>query len=207
MRKFLDSASVSLRLSLWQRLREAYEAIEYPPKVLSCYLRSIETLTGKFSTSTYQECSDADRHVELIRCFRIVDEITVKIIQIIRDNEDAFACLTYEHMQSSMSAVSCLLRILSSANCLQDLIRVGQLSIPRYADGFPPSTFANITNRLNDVQARLWILQYYLFKEGISQTLEKFEFRPTSTSYSCAMFIMPLEFGLVATQRDASFLG
>jgi hypothetical protein len=175
MRKFLDSASVSLRLSLWQRLREAYEAIEYPPKVLSCYLRSIETLTGKFSTSTYQECSDADRHVELIRCFRIVDEIAVKVLQIIRDDKDAFACLTYEHMQSSMSAVSCLLRILSSANSLQDLIRVGQLSIPRYAEGFPPSTFANIANRLNDIQARLWILQYYLFKEGISQTLEKFE--------------------------------
>ncbi|KAF2445027.1 hypothetical protein P171DRAFT_387720 [Karstenula rhodostoma CBS 690.94] len=175
MRKFLDSASVSLRLSLWQRLREAYEAIEYPPKVLSCYLRSIETLTGKFSTSTYQESSDADRHVELIRCFRIVDEIAVKVLHIIKDEKDAFACLTYEHMQSSMSAISQLLRILSAANSLQDLIRVGQHSIPRYAEGFPPSTFANITNRLNDVQVRLWILQYYLFREGISQTLDKFE--------------------------------
>ncbi|KAJ4350227.1 Histone transcription regulator 3 [Didymosphaeria variabile] len=175
MRKFLDSASVSLRLSLWQRLREAYEAIEYPPKVLSCYLRSIETLTGKFSISTYQECSDADRHVELIRCFRIVDEIVVKVLQIIRDEKDALACLTYEHMQSSMSAISQLLRILSAANCLQDSIRVGQLSVPRYMDGFPPSTFTNLTNRLNDVQVRLWILQYYLFREGISQTPNKFE--------------------------------
>ncbi|KAL5456491.1 hypothetical protein PMIN06_003846 [Paraphaeosphaeria minitans] len=174
MRKFLDSASVSLRLSLWQRLREAYEAIEYPPKVLSCYLRSIETLTGKFSTSTYQESSDADRHVELIRCFRIVDDIVVKILQIIRDEKDPFACLTYEHMQSSMSAISQMLRILSAANSLQDLIRVGQQSIPRYAEGFPLSTFANITTRLNDGQVRLWILQYYLFREGIAQTPNKF---------------------------------
>lgn len=175
MRKFLDSASVSLRLSLWQRLREAYEGIEYPPKVLSCYLRSIETLTGKFSTSTYQESSDADRHVELVRCFRIVDEIVTKILQIIRDEKDAFACLTYEHMQSSMSAITQLLRILAAANSLQDSIRVGHLAAPRYAEGLPASTFTNITNRLNDVQVRLWILQYYLFREGISQTQEKFE--------------------------------
>ena len=174
MRKFLDSAAVHLRLSLWQRLREAYEGIEYAPKVLSCYLRSIETLTGEFGTSTYRDASDPDRHVKLVRCFRLVDEIVVKVLSIIRNEKDAFACLTYEHMQSSMSAVSQLLRILSASNCLQDMIRVGQYTAPRI-EGLPSSTFNNMTNRLNDVQVRLWILQYHLFKEGMAQTPESFE--------------------------------
>lgn len=174
MKKFLDSASVNLRLSLWQRLREAYEAIEYPPKILSCYLRSIETLTGEFATSTYQESSEPDRYVKLMRCFRIVDEIVVKLLPIIRNEKDAFACLTYEHMQSSMSAISQLLRILSASNFIQDTIHVGQFSAPRI-EGLPPSTFGNMTNRLSDIQVRLWILQYYLLREGISQTPEYFE--------------------------------
>ncbi|KAK3203529.1 hypothetical protein GRF29_112g1517685, partial [Pseudopithomyces chartarum] len=174
MRKFLDSAAIHLRLSLWQRLREAYEGIEYPPKVLSCYLRSIETLTGEFSTSTYQEASGSDRHVKLVRCFRLVDEIVVKVLSIIRNEKDAFACITYDHMQSSMSAISQLLRILSASNCLQDMIRVGQFSAPRI-EGSPSSTFSNMTNRLNDMQVRLWILQYHLFKDGIAQTPESFE--------------------------------
>lgn len=173
MRRFLDSASVNLRLSLWQRLREAYEAIEYPPKVLSCYLRSIETLVGEFKTSTYQECSTPERHVKLISRLRIVDEVVVKILQTIRDEKDAFGCLSYDHMQSSMSAISQLLRIMSALNILHDMIRVGQLPVPR-VEGLPSSTFMNMTNRLNDMQLRLWMLQYYLLKEGITQTPQEF---------------------------------
>ena len=182
MRKFLDSAAVHLRLSLWQRLREAYEAIEYAPKVLACYLRSIETLTGEFSTSTYQESSDSDRHVKLMNCLRLVDDIVVKVLQIIRDEKDPLSCLTYELMQSSMTVISQLLRILSAWNCFQDMIRVGQFSAPR-VEGLPPSTFANITNRLNDMQVRLWMLQYYLFREGIAQTPENFEI-PTDEQFT-----------------------
>ncbi|KAJ4305465.1 Histone transcription regulator 3 [Kalmusia sp. IMI 367209] len=173
MRKFLDSASVSLRLSLWQRLREAYEAIEYPPKVLSCYLRSIETMIGKVNTSTYQETPTPERHVDLAQILRIVDEVVVNVLQIIRNEKDAFACLSYEHMQSSMSAISQLLRVMSASNFLQDMIRVGQLSAPRI-EAFPPATFVNITSRLNDIQVRLWILQYHLLKEGIAQTSKDF---------------------------------
>lgn len=182
MRKFLDSAAVHLRLSLWQRLREAYEVIEYAPKVLVCYLRSIETLTSEFTTSTYQESSDSDRHVKLTNSLRFVDDIVVKVLQIIRDEDDALSCLTYELMQTSMSAISQLLRILSASNCLQDMVRVGQFSAPRI-EGLPPSTFTNITNRLNDIQVRLWILQYHLFKEGIAQTPESFEI-PTDEQFT-----------------------
>ena len=173
MRKFLDSASVNLRLSLWQRLREAYEAIDYPPKVLSCYLRSIETLVGEFRTSTYQECSTAERHTKLINRIRIVDEVVTKVLQIVRNEKDPFECLSYDHLQSSMSAISQLLRVMSAANFLQDMIRIGQVSVPR-VEGLPAGTSMNMMNRLNDMQLRLWMLQYYLLKEGASQNAKDF---------------------------------
>ncbi|PVI07394.1 transcriptional corepressor of histone-like protein genes [Periconia macrospinosa] len=173
MRKFLDSASVNLRLSLWQRLREAYEGIEYPPKVLSCYLRSIETLVGEFKTASYKECALLDRITKLISRLRIIDEIVVKILQVIKNEEQSFACLTYEHMQSSMSAIFHLLRIMSGVNFVQDSIRAGQLNPPRI-EGLPSSTFTNMINRLNDTQVRLWMLQYHLLKEGMSQNRDGF---------------------------------
>ncbi|CAI6340248.1 unnamed protein product [Periconia digitata] len=173
MRKFLDSASVSLRLSLWQRLREAYEAIEYSPKVLSCYLRSIETLVGEFKTLSYQECAPLDRHTKLISRLRIVDEIVLKILQIVKNEQDAFACLTYEHMQSSMSAIFYLLRIVSAVNFVQDILRLGQLNPPRI-EGLSPATFPNMINRLNDMQMRFWMLQYHLLKEGMYQNPNDF---------------------------------
>jgi hypothetical protein len=173
MRKFLDSASVNLRLSLWQRLREAYETIEYPPKVLSCYLRSIETLVCEFSTSVYRECSTPERHVKLVSRVRIVDEVVAKVLQIIRSEPNAFECLSYEHVQTSMSAISQLLCIMSAVNFLQDMICIGRVPVPR-SEGLPAGTSMTMINRLNDMQLRLWMLQYYLLKEGTSQNSRQF---------------------------------
>lgn len=173
MRKFLDSASVNLRLSLWQRLREAYEGIDYPPKVLSCYLRSMETLTGEFNTPSYQDCTSSERYTKLMSRLRIIDELVVKVLQVIKNEQQAFACLTYEHMQSSMSAVFHLLRIMSGVNFVQDIVRAGQLTQPRI-EGLPSATFPNMISRLNDMQVRLWMLQYHLLKEGMSQTPRNF---------------------------------
>jgi tetratricopeptide (TPR) repeat protein len=173
MRKFLDSANVNVRLSLWQRLREAYDAIEYPPKVLSCYLRSIEAFVDDFESNNFQELSLAERQVKLLTRFRVIDEMVVKILQIMRGETTAFDCLSYEHVQSSMSAVAKLLHILSAANMFRDLIRIGKTPIPRI-EGLPGQAFVNMSTRLDDIQLRLWTLQYYLLREGLSQDTAQF---------------------------------
>ena len=173
MRKFLDSANVNVRLSLWQRLREAYDAIEYPPKVLSCYLRSIEAFVDDLETTSFQELSLAERQTKLLTRFRVIDEMVVKILQIMRGESSAFDCLSYEHVQSSMSAVAKLLHVMSAANMFRDLIRIGKTPIPRI-EGLPGQAFVNMSARLDDIQLRLWTLQYYLLREGISQNAESF---------------------------------
>jgi hypothetical protein len=173
MRKFLDAASVSLRLSLWQRLREAYEGIDYVPGVVTCYLRSIETLIGEFKATTYQEGSEPERQVKLLSRLRIIDEVLVKVLQIVKNDKQSFEYLSYEHLQSSMTTLAELLRIMSAGNMLEDMLRVGQLAIPRF-EGFPASAFVNISGKLHDMQLRAWMLQYYLLKEGITQNREAF---------------------------------
>jgi tetratricopeptide (TPR) repeat protein len=177
MRKFLDSANVNVRLSLWQRLREAYDAIEYPPKVLSCYLKSIEAFVDDFKTTSFQELSLAERQVKLLTRFRVIDEMVVKVLQTMRGEPTAFDCLSYEHVQSSMSAIARLLHILSAANMFRDLIRIGKTPIPRI-EALPSQAFVNMSTRLDDIQLRLWTLQYYLLREGISQNPQEF---PTSS--------------------------
>ncbi|KAF2633972.1 transcriptional corepressor of histone-like protein genes [Macroventuria anomochaeta] len=173
MRKFLDSANVNVRLSLWQRLREAYDAIDYPPKVLSCYLWSIKAFVDDFETTSFQELSLVERQIKLLTRFRVIDEMVVKIVQIMRGETTAFDCLSYEHVQSSMAAIAKLLHILSAANMFRDLIRIGKIPIPRI-EGLPAQAFINMSTRLDDIQMRLWTLQYYLLREGLSQNPEGF---------------------------------
>lgn len=173
MRKFLDSANVNVRLSLWQRLREAYDAIEYPPKVLSCYLRSIEAFVDDFESTTFQDLALAERQVKILTRFRVIDEMVVKVLQIMRGEPTAFDCLSYEHVQSSMSAIARLLHVLSAANMFRDLIRIGNTPMPRI-EGLPSQAFVNMSSRLDDIQMRLWTLQYYMLREGISQNITEF---------------------------------
>ncbi|KAF1836922.1 hypothetical protein BDW02DRAFT_544911 [Decorospora gaudefroyi] len=173
MRKFLDSANVNVRLSLWNRLRVAYEAIDFPSKVLSCFLRSIEALVTDFRSSNFQELSPLDRQHKLLTRYRVVDDMVVKILRIIRDDEKPFASLPYEHVQSSMSAIADLLHILSAANMLRDLIRINHIPMPR-VETQPTQTFINMMTRLDDIHLRLWMLQYHLLKDGLSQDLESF---------------------------------
>jgi tetratricopeptide (TPR) repeat protein len=173
MRKFLDSANVNVRLSLWNRLRVAYEAIDYPSKVLSCFLRSIEALVADLKSSNFQELPLADRQHKLLTRYRVIDDMVVKIIRVIRDDEAPFACLSYEHVQSSMSAIAELLHIISAADMLRDLIRVNHIPMPR-VESQPNAAFANMMSRLDDIHLRLWILQYHLLKDGMSQNSEAF---------------------------------
>ncbi|CBX91085.1 hypothetical protein IAQ61_002548 [Plenodomus lingam] len=173
MRKFLDSANVNVRLSLWHRLRVAYEAIDYPPKVVACYLRSIETLTNDCASSNFQDLSLPDRQTKLLTRFRVIDDMVVKILRIIRDEKSAFDCLAYEHVQSSMAIINELLRILSAADMFRDLVRVNQTPMPRI-EGLPAHTFVTMSARIDDIHLRLWILQYHLLREAISQDQKDF---------------------------------
>lgn len=173
MRKFLDGANVNVRLSLWHRLREAYEAIEYPPKVLSCFLRSIETLVADFKSTNFDDLSTPEQQIKIFTRFRVIDDMVVKVIRLIRDETSAFECLSYEHVQSSMSAIAELLHILSAANMFRDTVRVNHIPIPRL-EGLTNSTFMNMFIKLDDLHLRLWMLQYYLLREGISQNLQEF---------------------------------
>lgn len=183
MRKFLSSTEVTLVLSLWQRLREAYEAIEYPSKVLSCYLRTIETILGELKSPRSMGKTPAARQVNIIAKLRIIDEVLMKSLQLIKDEPSAFDSISYEQVQTSMQMIADLLRIFNGANILHDMVKVAQVAAPRY-EGFHHSTYNTIIGKLHDMQVRTWMLQYHLLKEGLSQcpdtftapSEEKFEF-------------------------------
>ncbi|KAH4165030.1 histone transcription regulator 3 [Parastagonospora nodorum] len=173
MRKFLDAANVNVRVSLWHRLREAYEAIEYSPKVLSCYLRIIETFVTDFKSTNFQELSDVERQVKLLTRFRVIDDLITKTLQIIKDDKSAFDCLSYEHVQSSMASIVQLLHILSAADMFRDMIRIGHVAMPR-VEALPAQAFVNMSTKLDDMHIRLWMVQYHLLKEALSQNAENF---------------------------------
>jgi len=173
MRKFLASGTVSLRLTLWQRLRLAYDVIQYPSKVLSCHLRSIELLIQEFDEPIYTQGTKERRGILLLRWLNMLDQFLVKIVDIHKNNADPFECIDDNQLRSAMTALASLSRLLHTFNIYEDQVRVGQLPAPMF-EGRPKPSFMIVANKVYDMQIHCWIVQYHLLVEAINQDPEKF---------------------------------
>ncbi|KAJ5236653.1 hypothetical protein N7489_006744 [Penicillium chrysogenum] len=175
MAAFLDRGDATLRLFLWRRLQEAYQAIDYPPKVVSCYLRSIEVVMAELEAAKHSEETSQHRQVALLGWLKALDGIVAKaILLILEDSEQVFDCLDMEHLQTSMSAIARLVRLLHSFILYEDSVRVGQIS-GRDFRGSLAKSLENMKERMRELYVRCWILQYTLFMEAIAQNKELFD--------------------------------
>ncbi|OOQ82927.1 Histone transcription regulator 3 like protein [Penicillium brasilianum] len=175
MGAFLDRGDATLRLFLWRRLQEAYQAIDYPPKVVSCYLRSIEIIMKELEDPKHLEETIGNRQVTLLGWLKSLDAIMGKAIPLVLQQVDkAYECVDMEHLQSSMSAVARLTRLIHTFVLYEDSIRVGQTS-GRDLRGSLAKSFEIFKERMRELYVRCWILQYTLFVETISQNKDVFE--------------------------------
>ncbi|KAI3157236.1 hypothetical protein CBS147317_4975 [Penicillium roqueforti] len=174
MAAFLDRGDATLRLFLWRRLQEAYQAIDYPPKVVSCYLRSIEVIMAELEAAKHGEETSQHRQVALLGWLKALDGIVAKAtLLILEDSEQAFDCFDMEHLQTSISAIARLVRLLHSFILYEDSVRVGQIS-GRDFRGSLAKSLENMKEKMRELYVRCWILQYTLFMEAIAQNKELF---------------------------------
>ncbi|KAJ5692853.1 hypothetical protein N7462_002276 [Penicillium macrosclerotiorum] len=174
MAAFLDRGDATLRLFLWRRLREAYQSIDYPPKVVSCYLRSIETIMTELDDAKHLEETTAHRQLSLLGWLKSLDAIMGKAIPLITQQlEKAYECVDMDHLQASMSAVARLSRLLQSLIMYEDSVRVGQIS-GRDLRGSLAKSLENFKERMRELYVRCWILQYTLFVEAVDQNKDLF---------------------------------
>lgn len=157
--QFLASSSWSLRLSLWQRLRQAYITIDYAPKIVSCHLRSIELLMTEMRSPAYLDSSGEPRGLSLVRWLHLIDEFVRKVLKYERSTPNMYECVDSEHLKDSLNAVTSLLKLLHSFNLYEDQIRVGSIPSPAF-EGRPKPSFTNTAKWVHNVQLRAWILFY-----------------------------------------------
>jgi len=172
MSRFLERGSASLRLFLWRRLRDAYEAINYPPKVFSCCLRSIEIIMKDVKATSYLDSAREHRQSTLLKWIRCLDDLIIKALTLALNEPTSFDCIDNEHLQASMSAMAELSRLLHSFTMYEDSIRVGEVR-PSASSAHP--SMAVFANKLREMQVRAWTLQYTLLRDGMSQNQDVFK--------------------------------
>jgi hypothetical protein len=175
MWKFLKTGSTSLRLFLWQRLREAYFSIGYNTKVFSCHLKSIEIIVDDLRTEDYVDSATEPRRHKLLMWLKALDDLLVKSLTIaLNDVATCFEIVDERHIKSTCAAIAQLNRVLHSAAIFDDETRVGLTKLPQIPAYAAHGSFNGFINKLREMQVRTWALQYTMVKEAMTQNQELF---------------------------------
>lgn len=172
--QFLNRGSLPLKLFLWQRLRNAYQAIHYPPQVLSCNLRSFALITNHLASSSYTDSSPEVRHDNLLQWLNKLDDLLNRILSAAILHNDAFETLDANHVRISLEALARLRDILHVFALWEDTIRVGKTQVPASVNQTAHRGLSKSTDKFRDMIVRTWTLQYILLKEAIKQSPESF---------------------------------
>ncbi|OAX84125.1 hypothetical protein ACJ72_01514 [Emergomyces africanus] len=176
MISFLDRGDATLRLFLWRRLRGAYEAIQYFPKVISCYLRSIEIVAGELESPSYLQAPSEHRQISLLKWIKTLDNLLSKVVgKVIDEPEKSFECFDMAHLKTSMSAVVRISKVLHSFALYEDSIRIGQITLPEIRPASTAKTLEQFKERLRGMQVKAWVLLYALLGECMEQNKELFD--------------------------------
>ncbi|KAL8782982.1 MAG: hypothetical protein Q9195_009516 [Heterodermia aff. obscurata] len=176
MVQYLRKASLPLRLYLWQKLGSAYEAIQYPPRVLSCNFRRMELIVDYLQSQDHLTTTRETRHLDLLGWLRDLDTLVTSTLSSAMSEPNAFEFTDNIQLRSSMAATSALQRILHVYVLWKDSVRVGQTPVSQLPRGSALNSHTASMTKLDNLQFKTWMLQYMLVKEAIQQEPNFFEF-------------------------------
>ena len=167
MLQFVNQASISLKDILWEKLEEAYEAIKYPPKALSCAFRRIEIIAEYLDSDSFATKPTSDCHSNLLRWLRVVGDLVTKALTLILNDTGIIHLIDSAGLCAAMKAIIYFQRLLYVQMFWEDSIRIGKILPPKPKGAY--EEFESAMNKLREMLVRTCILQYILFKEAYEQ--------------------------------------
>ena len=175
--RFILKTDISLRMLLWKRLRDAYEAIDYPPKIVSICLRTIELLMKEVKSSAYAELDPNERVTLLLGWLHECSELLDTVLRLTSDVPNAFECVDMDHLRSSIDAIADLWQVLYAVALYDDYSTAGGKggSNRNPFRFYPHENFHAASVQFHDMQAQTAVLLYKLIVEGMTQAPDAFE--------------------------------
>ena len=168
---FLAKANIPFKLTLWQRLTNAYVALDYLPRVVACNIEQIALLLEylpSLSRGSDQRSSVFLQHL------KDLDILIGFILKTALEEPDAFEFLDEKRLKAAISTVVRLIRLLQVFILWEDSVHVGQLQAPRLSNT-QAVAFSQSRSRIHDLIVRVWLLQFFLWKEAVMQSSDVYQ--------------------------------
>ncbi|KAK6398329.1 Histone transcription regulator 3, partial [Oleoguttula sp. CCFEE 5521] len=156
--QFVSDSSTSVKLALWQRLRDAYLAIEYSPLAMACILRMLRLVVDDLQEDDFTSATTQDRRSMVLNCIRTSEVLVAELFAHVKDSAAALSCLDDARLADAVSVLSNLLHLLQVFNIFEDGIQVGRVQAP--GDDTDVRTFDAVATGIHECQLQIWIILY-----------------------------------------------
>ena len=176
--EFVTKADVSLKLTLWYRLRDSYMAIDFPSKVLFVNLRILEVLMGELQSQTYVQAEADDRERTLLQRLHDIHGILIQTSEILEAKDVGLDCLDIAQLKTSAQNLISLFTLLHAVTLFDDhsqAVQKGSLLTNPFRT-YSSESFHPASIQLHEMQVRNFILMYKLMAEAAAQMPEKTSF-------------------------------
>ena len=173
--RFLKGASLSLKLFLWQKIRDAYSIINYPSMILFCNLRSLALIVDHLGSRAYVDVTTESDAESFLHWMHQLDTLMVQALALLVTDANAFECIEYDDVRSLINSMVSLVRIMHVFALWEDHIRVGQVQPPIQDSPTAAKAQVKSEEKFRDMIIRTWSLQYLILKEGIQQNKAAFD--------------------------------
>ena len=166
--EFVKKADFSLRRSLWYKLRNAYDEIEFPSKVLFVNFRILEVLINELQSLAFIHAEAEERERILLERLKDIHEVLGQISGLIDGKKAGLDSLDTPQLRSSTQNLVGLFTLLHTVTLYDDhsqaLYKGPPLANPFRA--YPAESFFTASKVLHEMQLRTFILVYKMLAEA-----------------------------------------
>lgn len=174
--EFLAKAKPILRLSLWYRLRNAYESLDFNEKVFSIDLRIMRVIVGELQSSAFVEASAEERERLLLTWLHDLHKLLKRCYAFIEKQTAALGCLQIDQIREATSALIAIFTLLHTVALYDDFASSVQKGPPLTNPfrTYPSESFHPASIQLHDMKLRTIIILYRMIEEAAAQLPSRF---------------------------------
>ncbi|KAF3939009.1 hypothetical protein ABW19_dt0205434 [Dactylella cylindrospora] len=166
MTKVLETSSVQVKVSLWQKLRGAYHGLGDAINVLRCRITCVDIILRELTDPAYAEKSTENRTFILLRAiFWLNETLPGMADEIIRDPR-VLSNLSDELQRTAMACIAQVIRLLHVYIFFEDSVVAGEISKSTL------HSYRLLTTTMHKLLVHCWSMMYLMYRSHVETPAE-----------------------------------
>ncbi|EWC47236.1 hypothetical protein DRE_03355 [Drechslerella stenobrocha 248] len=161
MTKVLETSSVQVKVSLWQKLRDAYYRLGDAANVLRCRITCMDIIIKEFMNPVYADKSIENRTFILLRAIFWLNEMLPGMATEIINDPSKLVNLSSDLQDTALTCIPQILRLLHVYVFFEDSVVSGEISKSTL------HSYRLLITTMNKLLVHCWSMMYVIYKAKV----------------------------------------